>query len=689
MKPCLLLLIIALSTSLPAADGGRTIQAVAIEADMRIDGRLDEPCYSRARPGDAFVQFHPHNGAPGTWPTEVYVFYNSSHLQVAFRCHDPEPGKIRADITPFAGFENNDEVTVLLDPFADRRSHVAFTVNARGIRAGADTIWRAAAAVHGGGWCAELEIPFKSLRFPAGNGGEWGINFSRRVFRLNETDYWAPVKREQRAIIASTFGTLTGLRGIRGGNNLEIFPYAGFRDSRSPDVRENRLAFGLDLKYGITSNLILDLTAAPDYSDVESDPFFNQTDPYEYRLSENRPFYSESADFFSTTFSLFYSRRVTNPSLALKVTGKEKGYSLGALFARNDAADGDRFHGVLRIKKDILRLSNIGIIYSSIEGAGDWNRNVGVDFRLRIREAYTLSGFAAFSFSENSPKAQNGIFRLIFSKRSDRGFSWAGLFDRVEPNVSVPAGYVPRTDYQRIWLLPRFYLLWEGRFLERLELATVLGRYRSVRSGELTSQGCEPYIAATFRNQLGITASWLFASDRPQIVDGGENLEWNREMFPQQGPFFALSYDGHRVFQAGVEAYSYSGGVYTEDFRQVKAGRTTGAAARMNVRPTPGVQWEWRVAHTGQASHDGGVAFRGNIFSTALRWQATRTLSSSARFQYDSLQKRFGYDFLLLYEPAPVSRMVLSLKNYCEERFRLFRPQARTLAVKLSYLIRI
>ena len=689
MKIIYPLLIVTLFFPLSAAEGARRIHTAAIAEGIDIDGRLEEPCYSLVQPADAFVQFHPANGAPATLATEVYVFFNPRHLHVAFRCHDPEPRKIRADLTPFGGFENNDEVTVMLDPFVDRRSYIAFTVNARGIRAGADTIWKAATHIHDSGWCAEIEIPFKSLRFPAGDIQEWGINFSRRIFRLNETDYWAPVRRDQTAIFASTFGTLTGLRDIRGGNNLEFFPYAGLRDSKSQDWQENRLAFGLDLKYGITSNLTLDLTAAPDYSDIESDPFFYQTSPYEYRLSENRPFYSESADFFYTSPSLFYSRRITNPALALQVTGKEKGFTLGALFAKNNAPEGDRFHGVLRVKKDILRLSNIGIIYSSIEGAGEWNRNVGIDFRLRIRDVYTLSGFAAYSFNENAPKKQNGIFRLLFFKRRNRGLSWAGIFDRIEPNVSVPAGYISWTDYQRIWLLPRYILLWEGRFLERLQLAVSFSRYHSIRSGELTSYGCEPYVTAVFRNQLEISASYLVSSDRPRIVNEQGSLEWNKEMFPQKGPYFFLSYSGHRRFQAGAEASFISGGVYAEDFRQAKAGRTTSALAWMNVKLFPSMQWEWRIEHTGQASRDGSINFRGNIFSTALRCQATRTLSSFAKFQYDSLQKRFGYDLILLVEPAPVSRMAVSLKNFCEERLRLFDPQARTLAIKMSYLIRI
>jgi hypothetical protein len=618
MKIWNFLLVMILTQALAAVEGKRLIQAAAIAEAPQIDGRLTEPCYSHAPAANDFVQFHPLNGAKAVFSTEVYVFFNQHNLYIAFRCHDPEPGKIKADVTPFAEFENNDEVTVLLDPYVDSRNYVNFTVNARGIRAGADTIWKAAASIGESGWSAEIEIPFKSLRFPARDIQEWGINFSRRVFRLNETDYWTPVNREQEVILASTFGILTGLQGIDGGNNLEIFPYAGVRNSRSEDVRENVLAYGLDLKYGITSNLTLDLTAAPDYSDVESDPFFYQTDPYEYALSESRPFYAESANFFSTAFSLFYSRRITNPVLALKVTGKEKGFALGALFAKNESAAGDRFHGVLRIKKDIFNLSNIGIIYSAVEGAGKWNRNIGFDFQLRIRRIYSLSGFAAFSFNEQAPRDQNGVFRLVFGKTKKRGWLWAGVFDRIEPNVSAAAGYIPQTDYQKIWLLPKYIFLWEGRFLERLQLTMSLVRYNSIRSGQLTSNGAEAIVTANFRNQIAFNASYLLGRDRAQILNEQGSLEWNREMFPCKGPYFSLTYSGNRLFQIGMTASFYNAGVYTENFRQVKQGKTSNLSAWMTVKFSPGWQWEWDFAYSGRVSSDHSVDLQGIIFSSTL-----------------------------------------------------------------------
>jgi hypothetical protein len=132
MKIRKFLLLLLLARTLAAVEGQWLIQAVAVSEAPQIDGRLAEPCYSQPPAATDFVQFHPLNGAKAAFATEVYVCFDAHNLYIAFRCHDPEPEKIRADVTPFAGYVNNDEVAVMLDAFADSRTYVTFNVNPRG-----------------------------------------------------------------------------------------------------------------------------------------------------------------------------------------------------------------------------------------------------------------------------------------------------------------------------------------------------------------------------------------------------------------------------------------------------------------------------------------------------------------------------------------------------------------------------
>ena len=130
--------------------------------------------------------------------------------------------------------------------------------------------------------------------------------------------------------------TLDGLNNIKGGKNLEFFPYAGFRDSQAYGKSEYKFAAGLDTKYALTSDLNLDVTMSPDFSEVESDPFFYQLSPYEYELQEKRPFFQEGSMYFpEIRSSLFYSKRINNPRLAGKISGKQGNYTIGAVGAIN------------------------------------------------------------------------------------------------------------------------------------------------------------------------------------------------------------------------------------------------------------------------------------------------------------------------------------------------------------------
>jgi len=461
------------------------------------------------------------------------------------------------------------------------------------------------------------------------------------------------------------------------------------RSSRSGDVTENVYAYGLDMKYGVTSNLTLDLTSSPDYSDVESDPFFYQTDPYEYRLSERRPFYSEGSQYFTTTHNLFYSRRISNPEFAAKLTGKEKGYSLGLLMAKNDHQAGGQFFGVLRVKRDILSLSEIGMIYSSLEQNAGWNRNLGFDFKINLPSNYTISGMAAYTFNQGGKQNKNGLYRLLFSKRVNTGFSYAAIYDRIEPNVAAPAGFINIVDCQKLWLLPRYFFRWEGSFLEGLQLVTSLIGQQSISRKQNTSSGAEVIINAHFRNQMDVSMSYLFASDRPRLLDDSGNLGWYHKMLPYRGPLFYFEYSGSRFIQGGLSFMFLRGSVYSEDFYQVKEGSNIDHSAWVNLKLSPRWQWNMDLIYSKRQAEDSSIRFQGQIISSTMRYQFSRSLSSFVKFQYDSWDKRFGYDLLLLYEPAPVSRITLSIKNYSEDSFRFFHPRARTLAFKVSYLFRI
>src|SRR5262249_22618762 len=135
-----------------------------------------------------------------------------------------------------------------------------------------DGVWSVATKVNDEGWTAEIRIPFKTLRFERGAGHIWGVNFSRRIRRNNEIDYWSPVPRVYNLYRVSLAGTLEGLPDADQGRNLRVKPWIAGNTTRPPggSLVDNANA-GVDVKYGVTPSLTLDVTVLPDFAQAEAD----------------------------------------------------------------------------------------------------------------------------------------------------------------------------------------------------------------------------------------------------------------------------------------------------------------------------------------------------------------------------------------------------------------------------------
>lgn len=689
LKRTILLIILCLSTSFLFSSVDKGMDIPLVEERVKIDGNLDESFYKDLVPAEGFFQYFPKNGAEPTFKTQVYSFYDRKNLYFSFKCFDDDPGKIIGKIAPFGKYANNDEVGVYIDTFLDKRTYKKFFVNPRGILKGEQTVWDASARITEDGWSAEFKIPFKSLKFPVKDIRHWSVNFQRFIARLNETCYWTNVKKDKMSNFGDTFGKLAGIKNVKGGKkHIEVYPYAGYRDSRSGDARDDEFIYGMDLKYGITPGLTLDAAVLPDYSDVESDPFFYQVDPYEFELPENRPFYSEDSDTFTAPFRLFYSRRVTDPDLAVKVTGKEKGFSLGTLLAKNDRGENDAYHGVFRLKKEVGKRSHIGVLYSSIEEKGNWNRNAGVDFKLTLKNNYSLEGMVAFSYHKDIPNRENGMYYFLFSRMVNKGLSMSARYMRVEPNVYVPAGYVPYADYHGAFLQALYSFSWKGKWLRRMVLRATY-YYEAALQSDLKSEGSYSFtLAGLTKSSYLLSIYYRSGKLRGQLFDDNWQLVWNDTIYPIAFWKLSLSYYGSPVVEYGISVEFKDFFVYNSSFTEIKEGKRTIFDLWAHFKISPQLQLRVSYNKNKYDSTDGSVNFDGDLVFAQLNYQLTKKISTFVKFQYDSSLERFLYDFLIGYEPVYVSKIIFSLKNYSENRFRLFDPRGRSIAVKITYMYR-
>src|SRR3954466_2748882 len=217
--------LVASGLTLQSPDGRRIVTAVESRAPIVLDGALDEEVWRAGQPADGFIQAEPHEGQPATELTEARLALDRGALYIGALCRDTGPsGIIVSDIRKDFVAGEQDTFEVILDTFADRRNGFVFVVNPAGaksdaqianegrdVNASGDAVWSVATRRDGTGWSAEIRIPFKTLRFERGADRIWGVNFSRRIRRKNEIDYWSPVPRVYNLYRAGLGGTLTRL----------------------------------------------------------------------------------------------------------------------------------------------------------------------------------------------------------------------------------------------------------------------------------------------------------------------------------------------------------------------------------------------------------------------------------------------------------------------------------------------
>ena len=500
------------------AAGNVVIRATRITTPIEVDGKLDDGVYRQVEALTDFIQSEPQTGAPSSERTEAWVLFDDDNLYLACRCWDRHPermvlNEMRRD-SP--NLRNNDNFAVALDTFHDRRNAFLFSITPLGAFFDAlaldertynsdwNTIWKNAVGRFDGGWIAEIAIPFKSLRYPAGRDQTWGINIRRTIRAKNEGTYIVPMRPDwgPGAIFRmSAAATLTGVEVPPAAKNLEIKPYAISRlttDTVSTPKVSNQLEkdAGLDVKYGITKGLTADFTYNTDFAQVEEDEAQVNLTRFNLVFPEKREFFLEGAGAFTfgtpavTTggpppppgtnpaqFSgdapaLFYSRRIglsgsrAVPIVAgARLSGKAGAWNIGALnIESDDLAPTGTLPGalqtnfnVLRVRRDIFRRSTIGGMFTnrslSASGSGS-NQAWGLDTSLAFSQNMYLSAFVAQT-KTTGRSGRDYSYRTQFSYAADR---YGLMVDRIEaqPNFNPELGFMRRMDFREHIVSGRF-----------------------------------------------------------------------------------------------------------------------------------------------------------------------------------------------------------------------------------------
>ncbi len=460
----------------------RVAEAIPVDHAPKLDGTLNDSLWRSSKPVTDFRQREPYEGKPATEKTEVRILYTRHAVYFGIHCYDSEPSRIvgtelRRDVSQ----DLDDHFEILIDSRRDRRNAYVFEVNPLGTQAdgliveeqgsadggdfdpGWDAVWTSDARITSDGWTATIGIPFSTLNFTESADVVWGLNFKRFIRRKNEEDLWSAYLRRFGLTKTSQAGVLRGIAEIGSGRLFIVKPYGLLRyDKQSGENTRFPVTGGVDVKYGLTSNLLLNLTGNTDFADTEVDlEPFNLT-PFKVFIPEKRQFFLENASVFNFDLGdqdqLFFSRQigidpVTGQQVPInggaKLTGTLGRLQLGVLDVDTRSSGPNPYanFAVLRLKESLWAGSYIGamgIDKRSGNVLDSFNQTGGVDTRLVFFDNWIVNAHAAETRSPGNSSGASDVGASL-SYQSN----WLeGHVERrkIGPNFNPEVGFVQRTD---------------------------------------------------------------------------------------------------------------------------------------------------------------------------------------------------------------------------------------------------
>jgi hypothetical protein len=453
-----------------AGKGSPTAQIPRLEAEVQVDGKLDEPVWSKATRLTGFWQYQPVDGRPAEEQTEILVWYTADAIYFGIVAHDSRPGSIRATIADRDNIDNEDHVVLDLDTFHDRRRAFFFGVNALGVQTdgvrseGAgqvsslipgsvdknpDFTWDSKGRITAEGYQVEIRVPFRSLRYPGSGRQSWGFNATRVVQRTGYTDTWTDVRRANASFLGQE-GALGGLEDMRHGVTVEAQPFVtatanGVRDGFSGRFTRDEVDpdAGLNLRLGFSS-YALDATANPDFSQVESDEGqVTVNERFALFFPEKRPFFLEGIELFGSPQTLVYTRRIVDPKVGAKLTGKFGQLGVAHLTAVDETGAANAWFNITRLRRDFGKNSIAGLTFTNRDQSGAHNRVLAGDFRYVWGLYYAQFQYGR-SWTSDALGSRNAPIWQAEYDRTGRTWGFNYLLNGQGQGFDAQAGFVNR-----------------------------------------------------------------------------------------------------------------------------------------------------------------------------------------------------------------------------------------------------
>lgn len=619
-----------------AQSPNHTVSMPRIEAEIVVDGKLDEAVWRQATRLDGFHQYQPVDSRPAEDSTVVLMWYSPTAIHFGIMAYDRVPEGVRATVSDRDNIASDDQVTIFLDTFNDRRRAYFFGVNPYGIQddgvrseggfsasmgmsgstdRNPDFLWQSKGEKTAFGWMAEIRVPFKSLRWGGGSELTWGLNVQRTTRRTGYDDTWTDVRRANASFLAQA-GTVTGIRDIKRGVVTEIQPtvtadFPGVRRSDGTfDRGDVRHDVGGNVRLGFTQ-VTIDGTINPDFSQVESDAgLVTINERFALFFPERRPFFLEGIELFASPNNLVYTRTVANPLGGAKVTGKFGAWTVAHLTALDEfgaARDGSAtpdtrsLANLTRLRRDVGDNSVAGITLTNRDEDGRHNRVISADTRLVFNKLYYFQGQlgASFTKDDRSDKFRSDPLWELEVDRTGRAFGFNYKLTAIGNDFETWSGFVNRTGIATARAFNRYAVYGSrGALVEQASVFGGISRIFSYRDigGRALEGGQELNLSLRLRGGWNISSRGELAFVRfdpaayagYQVAGAGapQPFPLASGIYDALGASLTITTPTWRLWQGSLRVERGTKAIFPE----AAEAQGTSATASITMRPTPAVR---------------------------------------------------------------------------------------------------
>ncbi|GAB4248402.1 MAG: hypothetical protein Tsb0034_27760 [Ekhidna sp.] len=676
-------------------------------ANIVIDGILDEGIWRNLTPFE-YVQFRPDWGKADSL-TQLFVTFDDQYLYVAAKCLYPEPEKIVARNLVRDGWKGDDWFTFHIDSYGDKQNAFVFSIyplgsrydmaiSNDGIELGKSTfnktydmIWEGKSTTNEQGWFIEMKIPLSNLRFqPTGDGKIISaISSARTINSENELYVFPAIPQDiQNDIMRPSMKQPVEMKGLKPKKQLLITPYLLAGRNKTAVEGEGAKVYnhevdvtkeiGLDVRYGISPKLTLDLTYNTDFSQVEADDQVVNLGRFSIFFPEKRRFFQEQAGLYEVDLGgsaqLFYSRNIGIYQGQLipvlgggRLNGKIGEWDVGTLFLRTqeiDLADGGTLFpenfGVTRLRKKLFNnRSFVGLMGTVRSRPGYENYATGVDALVNLKnDIYLLTSFS-YAYDEGAPNTRlmdNSRFFLRLQNQVNAGWIYTATYNYSAPNFNPGIGFIDRANFHN-----PYFALSHGKFNERDKGKfqyvkwTLLASDQYWTASSHTFETWYTYSGVEFANFKGDNFDVSHVRELQNLQD---TLYFTNELFaPADQYFFHYAYLGY--YPARQRKFNH--------YSQLVAGSFYGGrrvsltyAPSFNINKHFNLSGRWRMNYL-DLSDNGSKADWIHVAKLTVEMAANLHLSGSVTMQYNTATNsifnnarlrynfRDGHDLYLVY----------------------------------------